>query len=92
MPGRLPGRRQFHRPGQRRVCGQDPLLQLLQVGSWFDPEFLDKDAAGMPVGGKRFGLTAVAVQGHHQQRVKVLPQRRGGYQLPRFLDHLAVLI
>ena len=57
-----------------RVLGQDGLFQPLQADAGLDPELVDQDLAGRPVGGQGVGLAARAVQGQHQLAVEVLAQ------------------
>ena len=60
---------------QGRVLGQDGLLQPLEADAGLDPELVDQDLAGRPVGGQGVGLAARPVQGEHQLAVEVLAQR-----------------
>ena len=60
---------------QRRVLGQDGLLQALEADAGLDPELLDQHLAGRPVGGQRVGLAARPAGGALRLAVEVLAQR-----------------
>ena len=60
---------------ERRVLGQDGLLEALEADAGLDPQLVDQDLAGRPVGGQGVGLAARAVEGQHQLAVEVLAQR-----------------
>ena len=62
-------------PVQRRVVGQDRLVQVLQCFPGVDAELSGEQVAGAPVGGERLGLPAAAIQRQHELAVQPLPQR-----------------
>ena len=65
-------------------------MQLTQPGPWLRAQFLNQHPARIPVGGKRLRLPAATVQGKHQQRVQVLPQRISGGQATQLGDNVGV--
>ena len=73
---------ELRRRGQRRVGGEDLLLQQPQVGPGLDPELAQQGPPDSLEGGQRFGLAAVAVQREHQLCVQPFPERMHGGQSP----------
>ena len=72
---------------QRRVVGQDLLLELLQLQSRVEAELVRQPSPDPLVRGERIGLAAVAVQGDHQQRPEALAQRMHVHQRFELADH-----
>ena len=75
---------------ERGVVGEDRLVEVMQLGSWLDPELLDEDLARVAVGLQRVGLAAAAVQREHQLRVQPLAPRVLGRELLELGDQLRV--
>src|SRR4029450_11639817 len=48
------------------ALGEDPFVQLAELGRGIDPELVGEDLAGPLVGAKRLALSPGAVQGEHQ--------------------------
>ena len=66
------------------------MVQLAKLDSWFGGEFVGQHPVSMLVGRERLGLTAIAIQRKHQQRVEALPKRISGDMLAQFADHLSL--
>jgi hypothetical protein len=66
-------------------------VQLVQFGSWLGAQLIYEHPSRVLIGGQRFGLAAVAVQGKHQQGVQVLAQRVGRSHAFEFGDDHAVM-
>ncbi len=71
--GRRGGR--CRRQLQRRVGGQDLVVQAPQLAAGLDAEVLGQRAAGVVEDGQGFGLPARAVQGEHLQGAHPFPVR-----------------
>jgi len=59
---------------QSSVLAQDSPLQPDQFRGRVDPEFIGKDLPRALEGRQRIGLTAVPVEGQHEQRPQTFPQ------------------
>ncbi len=57
---------------QRRILGEDPLLELAELGTRLEPELVDEHAARGLERAQRLDLAALAVLGRHEQRPPVL--------------------
>ena len=67
---------------------QDLLLELLQARTGVESELIQQPAAGSLVGVQRVGLSAVAVQGDHQQRRHAFTCWVGVHERFQVTDHL----
>ncbi len=67
------------RPGrpQRRILGEDSLLELAQLGTRFEPELLAEHAASGLERAQCLALATLAILGRHEQRPPVLVDRFG---------------
>ena len=65
-------------------------MHVPQSGPGFGAEFLDEHLAGALIGGERFGLPSVAVEGEHELGVQTFPERITGDQAPQLGDHVRV--
>ena len=75
---------------ERGIVREDRLVEVVQLGARLDPELLDEDLAGVPVGLQRVGLAAAAIQREHQLRVQALAPRVLAGQLLELGDQLGV--
>ena len=80
-----------HRRRQARVHGQDPLVELLQLGRRLDAEFVDEVLVGVPEGGQGLPLAPGSVQRQHEQATQPLPQRVVGDELTQLADQVLVV-
>jgi hypothetical protein len=60
------------------------------AGPGFDAEFIDEHLAGALIGGERFGLPSVTVEGEHELGVQAFPERITGDQAPQLGDHVGM--
>ena len=65
---------------ERRVMGQDRLLERAQVGPRLDADLLDQRVARAAVGLERVGLAPAAVERQHQRTVQALAQGLLGHR------------
>jgi len=77
--------------GQRRVLEEDPLLEVVELGTGLDAEFLSEDVGNTPVGPQRIALAPTAVQGKHQAGPGALGQRIFLDELLELGDHLEMV-
>ena len=82
--------RGLRREGQGGISGQQLPVQFPQPGPGFGAEFLDEHPAGALIGGERFGLPSVTVEGEHELGVQAFPKRITGDQAPQLGDHVRV--
>src|SRR4029079_10893398 len=61
--------------GQTGILDEDRALQLLQLATWLEPEFLAQQRAGFLVHGESFCLSSRAVERQHQLRAEMLAIR-----------------
>ena len=52
--------------------GENRLVEVMELGAWFDPELVDEHLAGVAVGLERVGLAATAIQREHQLAMQPL--------------------
>ena len=57
------------------ALGEDPFLQLAELGRGIDPELIREDLAGPLIGPQRLALSPGAVEGEHQLFPEALPER-----------------
>jgi len=79
---RGPAMYRCRRRGQRRVGGEDLLLQQPQVGPGLDPELAQQGPPDALKRGERLGLPAVTIQRDHELRVQPFPERMHCGQSP----------
>ena len=75
---------------ERRVLGQDRLLQATELDARLHPDLLDQHGARLAVGVQRLGLAAGAIERQHALRVQPLVQRMRADQRLELADHLVV--
>src|SRR5829696_2627730 len=78
------------RPSERRVGGEDCLMQALELGAWLDAELLDEDSACVLIGLQRLGLTAGTIQRGHELPAQALTEREFHHQPAQVADQVAV--
>ena len=80
------------RPGQveRRVVGEDRVVQVLQLGARLDPDLVDERVPRVAVGLERLRLAAGAIQREHPLGVQVLAQRIRSDERVELPDHVGV--
>ena len=75
---------------ERRVLGEDRLVQPPQLGAGLDADLLDQHCARVAVGLERLRLAPAAVQREHALGVQPLAQRVLGDERVELADHLGV--
>ena len=71
-----------------RLLGQDGVLELHELGAGIETQLVGQVAAGVLVGLERLALTAVGVQGEHEQAPQPFAPGLLGGQAPELADRL----
>ena len=75
---------------ERRILGEDALVQLPEPGARLDPDPVDERRARVAVGLERLRLPPATVEREHPLAVDALAQRVLGGQRVQLADHLGV--
>jgi hypothetical protein len=75
---------------ERRVLGQDRVLEAPQLRPGLDARLLDEHVAGAAVDLERLRLAAAAIQRQHELRRQPFARRVGGQQTPELAHDLQV--
>ena len=75
---------------ERRIVGQDRVLESLEGRARFDAQFLDQHRTGHAVDLEGLGLAARPVEGEHQLTAEPLAERMRGDQLLKLADQSGV--
>ncbi len=73
---------------ERRVVGEDLLVQALELGAGLDADLLHQPGARLAIGLERLRLPAGAVEGEHALRMQALAQRVRRDERVELGDHL----
>ena len=73
------------------ALGEDPFVQLSELGRGIDPELVGEDLAGPLEGSQRLALSPGAVQGEHQLFPETLPERMTCREVFELADDLSEL-
>ena len=90
VAGHPPAARRRDGEVERRVLGEDRLVQAPQLGAGLDADLFDERGARIAVGLERLRLATAAVQREHALGVQPLAQRMLVDQRLELADHLAV--